>query len=116
MKLIISPSITGELNGDYTSPLEYGTLKISSQYGLDLGLSKSFMKKKANVKLALSDIFDTRKQKISSAYEGLDYNLEQKNETRIGRVTFTYRFGKSEIKPERRRSTGLEAEQSRIKN
>ncbi|SKB74651.1 TonB-dependent receptor domain-containing protein [Daejeonella lutea] len=115
-KFIISPSITGELNGDYTSPLEYGTLKISSQYGLDLGLSKSFMKKKANIKLALSDIFDTREQKISSAYEGLNYNLVQKNETRIGRVTFTYRFGKSEIKPERRRSTGLEAEQSRIKN
>ncbi len=115
-KFVISSTITGELNGDYTSPIEYGTLKISSQYGLDLGLSKSFMKKKANVKLALSDIFDTRKQKISSAYEGLDYNLVQKNETRIARVTFTYRFGKSEIKPERRRSTGLEAEQSRIKN
>lgn len=115
-KFIISPTITGELNGDYTSPIEYGTLKISSQYGLDLGLSKSFMKKKANVKLALSDIFDTRKQTISSAYEGLDYNLVQKNETRIGRVTFTYRFGKSEIKPERRRSTGLEDEQRRIKN
>lgn len=115
-KFIISPTITGELNGDYTSPLEYGTLKISSQYGFDIGLSKSFMKKKANVKLALSDIFDTRQQKISSAYEGLNYNLIQKNETRIGRVTFTYRFGKSEIKPERRRSTGLEAEQSRIKN
>lgn len=115
-KFVISSTITGELNGDYTSPIEYGTLKISSQYGLDLGLSKSFMKKKANVKLALSDIFDTRRQKISSAYEGLDYNLVQKNETRIARVTFTYRFGKSEIKPERRRSTGLEAEQSRIKN
>lgn len=115
-KFVISPTITGELNGDYTSPIEYGTLKISSQYGLDLGLSKSFMKKKANVKLALSDILDTRKQKISSAYEGLDYNLVQKNETRIGRLTFTYRFGKSEIKPERRRSTGLEDEQRRIKN
>lgn len=115
-KFIISPSLTGELTGDYTSPLEYGTLKIGSQYGIDLGLSKSFMNKKANVKLALSDIFDSRKQYISSTYEGLDYNLVQKNETRIGRVTFTYRFGKSEIKPERRRSTGLEDEQRRIKN
>ena len=115
-KFVISPSITGELNGDYTSPMEYGTLKISSQYGLDLGLSKSFMKKKANVKLALSDIFDTRRQTISSAYTGLDYNLTQKNETRIGRLTFSYRFGKNEIKPERRRSTGLEDEQRRVNN
>ena len=115
-KFVISPSITAELSGDYTSPIEYGTLKISSQYAIDLGLSKSFMKKKANVKIALSDVFDTRKQTISSAYTGLDYNLVQKNETRIGRLSFTYRFGKSEIKPERRRSTGLEDEQRRIKN
>lgn len=115
-KFIISPTITAELVGDYTSPIEYGTLKISAQYGIDAGISKSFLNKKANIKLALSDVFDTRQQKITSGYEGLNYNLIQKNETRIGRVTLSYRFGRSEIKPERRRSTGLEDEQRRIKN
>jgi outer membrane receptor protein involved in Fe transport len=115
-KFVINSSLTAELTGDYTSPIEYGTLRIREQYGLDLGLSKNFLNKKANIKLALSDIFDTRKQSITSAYQGLDYHLIQKNETRIGRITFTYRFGKNEIKPERRRSTGLEDEQKRIKN
>lgn len=115
-KFIINKSLSAELVADYRSPLEYGTLKLSSQYAIDLGLSKTLLNKKASVKLALSDVFNTRDQTISSTYTGLNYNLFQKNETRIGRISFTYRFGKSEIKPERRRSTGLEDEQKRMKN
>lgn len=115
-KFSISKTLSAELLADYRSPIEYGTLKISSQYGIDLGISKTLLNKRANIKFALSDVFDTRRQTITSAYTGLNYNLEQKNETRIGRLSLSYRFGKTEIKPERRRSTGLEDEQRRIKN
>ena len=115
-KLIISKTLSAEILADYRSALQYSTLNISAQYGIDLGISKSLMNKRMSIKFALSDAFDTRKQNITSAYSGLNYNLMQKNETRIGRVSLSYRFGKSEIKPERRRSTGLESEQSRIKN
>lgn len=115
-KFSINKTLSAELMADYRSPIEYGTLKISSQYGIDLGISKTLLNKRANIKFALSDVFDTRRQTITSAYTGLNYNLEQKNETRIGRVSLSYRFGKTEIKPERRRSTGLEDEQRRIKN
>ncbi len=115
-KIIISKTLSAEILADYRSALQYSTLNISAQYGIDLGISKSLMNKRMSIKFALSDAFDTRKQNITSAYSGLNYNLMQKNETRIGRVSLSYRFGKSEIKPERRRSTGLESEQSRIKN
>lgn len=115
-KFSINKTLSAELMADYRSPIEYGTLKISSQYGIDLGISKTLLNKRANIKFALSDVFDTRRQTITSAYTGLNYNLEQKNETRIGRLSLSYRFGKTEIKPERRRSTGLEDEQRRIKN
>ncbi|HEY0895726.1 MAG TPA: outer membrane beta-barrel family protein, partial [Sphingobacteriaceae bacterium] len=113
---IVNHSLTAELIGDYQAPLEYGVLKVQSEYGIDLGLSKSIMNKKASLKLSVSDVFDTRKQRISSVYEGLTYNLVQKNETRLAKLTFSYRFGKNEIKPARRRSTGLEDEQRRMKN
>ncbi|MFA5244884.1 MAG: outer membrane beta-barrel family protein, partial [Pedobacter sp.] len=115
-KITINKTLTAEIMADYRSSIQYTTLNISPQYGIDLGLSQSLMNKKINIKLALSDAFNTRKQTITSAYTGLNYNLVQKNESRIGRISFTYRFGKSEIKPERRRSTGLEDEQRRIKN
>lgn len=113
---IVNHSLTAEITGDYRAPLEYGAFKVQSEYGIDLGLSKSFMNKKANLKLSVSDVFDTRKQRVSSVYEGLTYNLVQKNETRLAKLTFSYRFGKNEIKPARRRSTGVEEEQRRMKN
>jgi len=111
----IANGLTGELNGSYESPLDYGTLRIKARYSIDAGLSKSLFDKKATLKLALSDIFNMYKNDISSAYPGLKYEVHQKNESQIGRISFTYRFGK-EIKPARRRTTGSEAEQNRMKN
>jgi len=113
---IIVKGLTAELIGSYESPLDYGTLSIQSRYFIDMGISKSLFNKKANLKLALSDVFDTNETNLSSAYPGLKYDLYQKNETQIGRISFTYRFGKNEIKPARRRSTGTEEEQGRMKN
>ncbi|MXV49870.1 TonB-dependent receptor [Pedobacter sp. HMF7647] len=112
----ITKTFSGELSGNYQSPLYYGTLKIQTQYSIDAGVNKSFMNKKLNLKFAVSDIFNTRNSRISSAYNGLNYSLYQKNETRVARLTLTYRFGSNDIKPERKRSTGLEAEQNRMKN
>ncbi len=106
----------GELSGSYKSPLDYGSLSLKSRYYVDMGLSKSLLNKKASVKVAVSDIFNLNETNLSSAYPGLKYDVHQKNDTRIARVSFTYRFGKNEIKPARRRSTGTEAEQGRMKN
>ncbi|QIL39338.1 TonB-dependent receptor [Pedobacter sp. HDW13] len=107
---------TAELNGNYESPLDYGTLSLKARYSIDAGLSKTLFNKKASLKLALSDIFNMSENNLSSAYPGLTYTVHQKNETRVGRISFTYRFGKNEIKPARRRTTGTEAEQGRMKN
>ena len=112
----IVSGLTAELNGSYESPLDYGTLRIKSRYSVDAGLSKSLMNKKASLKLALSDVFNTYKNDLSSGYPGLKYDVHQKNESQIARISFTYRFGKNEIKPARRRSTGTESEQGRMKN
>ncbi|PWS32497.1 outer membrane beta-barrel family protein [Pedobacter paludis] len=112
----IANGFTAELNGSYESPLDYGTLSLKARYYIDAGLSKSLFNKKASLKLALSDIFNMSENNLSSAYPGLNYYVHQKNESRIGRISFTYRFGKNEIKPARRRSTGTESEQGRMKN
>ncbi|MFC1222800.1 outer membrane beta-barrel protein [Pedobacter sp. BG31] len=112
----IMDGFTAEINGSYESPLDYGTLSLKARYYIDAGLSKSMFNKKASLKLALSDVFNMSENNLSSAYPGLTYSLHQKNETQIGRLSFTYRFGKNEIKPARRRSTGTEAEQGRMKN
>lgn len=113
---VIVKGFNAELSGSYESPFDYGTLSLQSRYSVDMGLSKSLFNKKASLKLALSDVFNTNETNLTSAYPGLKYNLYQKNDTQLGKVSFSYRFGKSEIKPARKRSIGTESEQGRMKN
>lgn len=82
---IIIPGLTAELSGNYELPIDYGTLSIGNRYYVDMGLSKSLLNKKASLKLALSDVFNTNEQNITSAYPGLTYDLYQKNDTQIGK-------------------------------
>lgn len=113
---VINKEITAELTGKYTSPLVYGTLKLKSEYSIDAGISKSLFNKKGSLKLAASDVFNIKMQRVSSVYPGVNYVVRQKNETRIFRLTFNYNFGNSKVKAARNKTTGLEDEQSRLKS
>jgi len=111
----LSPSTAAELSGEYASSQIYGTYAIKPYYGVDFGIKKSFLDKKINIKLAANDVFNTRKARISSALSGLDYNLSQKQESRVYRLSLNYIFGSSSIKGIRERKTSVTDEQGRIK-
>jgi hypothetical protein len=112
----LSSSLSSELSFNYTSPQVFGTYIARPIYGTDFGFSKSFASKKANVKMAVSDIFNTNITMVSSAIANQNYQLAQKQESRVFRVTFTYNFGSSLIKAIRERSNGSDAEQGRVKS
>jgi outer membrane receptor protein involved in Fe transport len=111
----LSPSTSAELSGEYASSQIYGTYAIKPYYGIDLGIKKSFLDKKFNVKLAANDVFNTRKARISSALSCLDYNLTQKQESRVYRLSLNYIFGSSSVKGTRERKTSVTDEEGRIK-
>ncbi len=112
----IQPGLSAELMFRYDSPVTFGVMEIGTRYGFDAGFSKSLFNKKASLKLAATDIFNTQINRIKSAFPGLSYSLYGNNDRQYVSLSFTYRFGKNEIKPARNRSTGLEAEQGRMKN
>ncbi|MFC3562390.1 TonB-dependent receptor domain-containing protein [Pedobacter jamesrossensis] len=111
----IGPSISAELSGEFVSAQIYGTYAIKPYYGIDFGLKKSFSEKKLNLKIALNDIMNSRKARISSALSNLNYNLTQKQESRIFRLSLNYNFGSSTIKANRDRKTSVTDEEGRIK-
>lgn len=112
----ITKAINGELAMDYQSAQVYGTYAVKPLYGIDLGLSKAFAGKRANLKLAVNDVFNMRKANIKSAIPLQDYQLYQKQESRIFRLSFSYNFGSSAIKAVRERSKSSDTEQSRVKS
>lgn len=112
----LSKTFTAEFTTQYQSPLQYGIFKIQSQLVNNIGLRKSFMANRMNIRMGLNDIFNNRRQRLSTTYQNMNLNFVEKGETRVGRLTLNYRFGKNEIKPSRRRSTGMESEANRMKN
>lgn len=112
----LNSSTNLELSGFYQSSMVEGTLALKPQYGIDLGASKSFMNKKLNIKLAANDAFNLQKWRITSALPGQNYSVNERNESRVFRLTCTYRFGSNDIKGARQRTKGSAAEDSRIKS
>jgi hypothetical protein len=108
---------TAELSGWFNGPGAWGaTGKTKSQGGLDIGIQKQFLQKKATLKISATDLLATASPwKINSNFGGLYLNGNGTWESQTIRVNFTYRFGSSQIKSARQRQTGLESENKRIK-
>lgn len=103
-----------ELTTNYQSALVYGLFYVKPQYSTDAGVSHSFANKKANIKFSVSDIFNTRRNDVTSMYQNNNLDIRQKRETRIARVTLTYNFGNNKIKV-REHHTGDDEEKGRVK-
>lgn len=110
--LTISPTLRAEATLNYQSPLTYSIYKIDQQWSVDAGLNKSFKNNKANIKLAVSDIFNTKTQSISTRHANLNADINQKRETRIFRLTLSYNFGSTKI--ERRNMDNSSDEKKRV--
>lgn len=103
-----------EVLGSYQSALAYALFDVRPQYFMDAGISHSFAAKKANLKLSVSDVFNTLHSNVSSNYQTNNFYLRQKGDTRIARLTFTYNFGSSKFQA-RQHTTGSDDEKSRVK-
>ena len=89
----ILPTLNAEATFNYQSALVYSIYNIGDQWNVDLGLSQSLMQKKASLRLSVSDVFNSRIQNINTKHSNLDVFINQKNESRIVRLSFTYNFG-----------------------
>lgn len=112
----INPALNAEISGYYHSKGVEGTIATKETYTIDLGLSKELLNKKLNIKVAASDLFNTLKDGETSKLPGQTFTYRRKDETRVYRLTCTYRFGSSSIKGARKRSKGSDDELNRAKS
>lgn len=104
-----------EIGGNYFS----GGLESAFMFGpggsLNLGIQKTILNKRGTIRINAQDVLYTSNPEVTIKYADLDVIVRPKNDTRVFRFNFAYRFGNTSIKGERQRSTGLEDEKSRVK-
>lgn len=110
----INSTINAELSGYYLSSQVNGTYGIEPLTAIDFGVNKSFADGKGNIKFSVNDIFNTNITRVTSEIPLQNYNLKQKEETRVFRIGISYDLGSLEIKGPRSRNTGSSEEENRI--
>jgi hypothetical protein len=105
---------TAEVTGFYNAPTIYqGAFKAKSLYSVDGGLSRQLFGGKGTLKAAVSDIFHTLKFRGTTDFAGQTATFKSHWESQQFKLNFVYRFGSSQVKGARQRSTGAEDELKR---
>lgn len=105
-----------EISGFYNSPsLWEGNWTTRSIYSVEAGVQKKIMQDRGTLKLTFSDIFFTQRWKGESTFGDLFISGGGQWESQQLRINFSYLFGNKQVKSTRKRKTGLEDEQRRIK-
>lgn len=107
-------TFTFEVSGFYNSPsIWQGTFKSKAMWGIDAGLMKTIFEGKGNVKIGVSDIFQTMRWSGTSNFAGQYLRASGGWESRLFKLNFNYRFGSNQVKAARQRKSGLEEESQR---
>jgi hypothetical protein len=89
---------------------------MDSQWSMDAGIQTKVLGGRGNLKLSVSDIFKTTNWNGVSEFGPLFLEIHGGWDSRRFRVNFSYLLGNDQVKSARKRKTGLEEEQSRVKS
>jgi len=104
-----------EFGGWYMTKFLEEFFDIGSMGGLNFGASKTFWKGRGRLSLSLNDLLYSQISNVRVDYSNILVNFRQRDDSRNARLTFSYRFGNTELKSARRRDIGSESETSRVK-
>lgn len=111
----LGKSWTAEFSGWYVTPsIWQGFSRSSRIWSVDGGVQKQIMKGAGNVKIAVSDIFQSIRWKGRTNFAGQQSVARGGSESRLLKLNFTWRFGNSQVKAARQRNTGSEEEGKRV--
>jgi iron complex outermembrane receptor protein len=104
-----------EVSGWYRSKGAEGLLVANDMGAVNTAVTKQLFKKKGTLKLGVRDVFLTQQFSGYARYSDVDVNISSIRDSRQINLGFTYRFGKNNIAPARRRNSGASDEQNRVK-
>lgn len=110
----LGKGFSAELGGFYRSKSIYGVFITKPMFAVSAGVQKSFLDKKATLKVALSDIFRTHNRTSYGTYDNLQTSQYLKYDNRVLTVSFSYRFGKDNLKTRNREGSNDDI-QNRVK-
>lgn len=105
-----------DLSGRALNDQVASQLLIKSYATMDFGVQKNILKGRASVKVAVTDVFHSRRgDGIINNLRLTNADWNSKYDSRSVRLAFSWRFGKSTMKKKKHTSSGSDSEQERVK-
>jgi len=104
---------SAEVSGWYNSRAFYGLYAAKPMGMLNAGIQKTFLNKKATVRVNVDDIFWTNRFRGRALYKDIDFNVRSQWPSRQFRISLSYSFGNQNVKGARQRNTGSDDLQRR---
>ncbi|RYZ18028.1 MAG: TonB-dependent receptor, partial [Chitinophagaceae bacterium] len=103
-----------ELNGNYYTGGRDGYSMNRPQTNISAGVQKTVLNGQGTVRLNVTDIFRSNYPGSTVTYEGRYVEVwHAVRDTRVGTLSFTWRFGNSKVQAARKRTTASEEERQR---
>jgi hypothetical protein len=106
---------SGELSGFYRTKGVEGQIIIQPMGQASAGISKLVMKGKGTVRLNVRDMFYSYFPKGKIDFQHTRAYFENRRDSRVGTISFTWRFGKPIKSQQNRKTGGASDEQNRVK-
>lgn len=106
---------SAEISGFFRTGGVEGVIRSKPFGAVSLGIGKQIMKNKGTVRLNVRDVFYTQQFRGFSRYANVDAAFQERGDSRVVNINFTYRFSKGKIngQPKRRAGSASE-EQNRV--
>lgn len=110
----LTKTLTAELSGWYRTAAIEGVIKAAPMGALNAGFSQQVLGDKGTLRLNVRDIFYTQGFKGVSKYGNVDAAFQERNDSRVVTLGFTYRFSKGKTGNVKRRGSSAGDEQNRV--
>ena len=100
-KITLPYKIDWQTNATYNGPQSNAQTKTKGIFAMNLGFSKDVLKDKATIGLNVSDVFNSRKRRMTTETVGLYSDAEMQWRKRQFTLSFTYRFNKKKNEQEK---------------
>ena len=106
---------SAEISGFFRTASVEGVIKAQPMGSVSLGIGKQVMKNKGTIRLNIRDVFYTQQFRGVSRYANVDAAFQERGDSRVVNLNFTYRFSKGKMngQPKRRAGSASE-EQNRV--
>lgn len=109
----LNKNLNIEISGYYESKSIQAFYEADDRADVSIGMNYSFWKEKASLSLGVSDIFYTNRAKVEINYPNQSLGFYRRNDTRLFKIGFNYKFGKHKVKEKKSFDSASEEEQQR---